>query len=181
MNLIHDAIKIQYTREGYLPNWPYHLISDSEMCDAFMFKKADGTLVGFFADNYPNVNDDLKDVYDTLVSEIEYHLNILKSSDDSYVLPDWIYAYMLGNVISVNSSILDIHDLLVMLNADNLDDVFTPAAALACYEVSKSWVGKLSEQESAHRPPTCFGEPHVIKSLRLLAASELATNSYEGA
>lgn len=36
MSLVHDLIKIKYVREGYLPNYPYHLISDSEMCDAFI-------------------------------------------------------------------------------------------------------------------------------------------------
>ena len=36
MSYIHDIIKIKYVREGWLPNWPYHLISDQEMCDAFL-------------------------------------------------------------------------------------------------------------------------------------------------
>src|SRR5574343_441788 len=33
---IHDIIKMEYVRQGYLPNFPYHLISDQEMFDAFI-------------------------------------------------------------------------------------------------------------------------------------------------
>lgn len=36
MSYIHDIIKILYVREGYLPNYPYHLISDGEMAYAFL-------------------------------------------------------------------------------------------------------------------------------------------------
>ena len=36
MSFVHDVIKIKYAREGYLPDLPYHLISDEEMCDAFI-------------------------------------------------------------------------------------------------------------------------------------------------
>ncbi len=34
--LTHDIIKIQYSREGYLPDYPYHMISDREMFNAFI-------------------------------------------------------------------------------------------------------------------------------------------------
>ena len=33
---VHDIIKINYTRQGYLPYYPYHLISDEEMFEGFM-------------------------------------------------------------------------------------------------------------------------------------------------
>ena len=33
---IHDLIKIKYIREGYLPNYPYHMISDEEVFNAFI-------------------------------------------------------------------------------------------------------------------------------------------------
>ena len=36
MSLIHDIIKIKYINLGYLPNYPYHMISDREMFDAFI-------------------------------------------------------------------------------------------------------------------------------------------------
>ena len=32
----HDVIKQMYTLEGYLPNYPPHLISDEEMFEAFL-------------------------------------------------------------------------------------------------------------------------------------------------
>ena len=34
--LIHDVIKIRMIDLGYLPDYPYHLISDFEMCNAFI-------------------------------------------------------------------------------------------------------------------------------------------------
>ena len=36
MELTRDIIKIQMVTQGFLPNYPYHLISDNEMCDAFI-------------------------------------------------------------------------------------------------------------------------------------------------
>lgn len=179
MNLIHDDIKIKYVREGYLPNWPYHLISDSEMCDGFIGKDSEGNDFGFFYDTYPLVDDSIKDIYDTLIQELKYHISLLKDSkDDSYTLPDWVYAFMLGNVVGPKSSQQDIHDLLVMLDVDNIDDIFTALACEACYDVSKSWINKLPDKQKSHRPPTCFGEPHVIKSLRLRASDALPDSDY---
>ena len=62
MSLLHDIIKIKYTRLGYLPNYPYHLISDEEMFNAFIdldSESASGsgspsTEAYFFEDYYPN-------------------------------------------------------------------------------------------------------------------------------
>ena len=85
---------------------------------------------------------------------------------------------MLGNVIGPKSSQQDIHDLLVMLDVDNIDDVFTPLACEACYDVSKSWINKFPDAQKEHRPPTCFGEPHVVKSLRLRIADALPDPEY---
>ena len=173
MSLVHDLIKIKYVREGYLPNWPYHLISDQEMCEAFL-SKSDDEYIGYFVDNYPNVNSNLSGIYDDLVNTIySYIVKCHNEPSDTYTFPDWIYSYMLGTVISVNSSTEDIHDLLVLLNADNLNDVFDSTAAQACYDVSKLWVNKLNSYGQDYRPPTCFGEPHVIKSLRVSAAKQL--------
>lgn len=166
-SFIHDTVKIRLIQRGYLPNYPYHLISDSEMADAFL-----SSGVCYFYDEYPLLDDNLSVQYKELVESIQYHLDILKNSDDgTMLLPDWIYSYMLGSTISVNSSIDDIHDLLVMLNVDNIDDVFTPIAQKSCYEVSKAWLRKLPASELDHRPPSLFGEPHVLKSLRLQSVS----------
>ena len=34
--LVHDVIKIRLVEDGYLPNYPYHMMSDREMIAAFM-------------------------------------------------------------------------------------------------------------------------------------------------
>lgn len=163
--MIHDVIKIKYVQEGYLPNIPYHLISDEEMCDAFMNDSGDED---FWTYKYPLIDENLREPYENLKSAILWHINQLKDSQDpSFAMPDWVYSYMLGEVLSVNSSIYDLHYLLVMLGVDNINDIFTPLAASACYKVSNIWLGKLTEEQLEHRPPTIFGEPHVIKYLRL--------------
>lgn len=181
MNLIHDDIKIRYVREGYLPNWPYHLISEEEMLNAFLsVDKESGELSGFFPDYYPLIDKSMKDQYTALVEQLLYHIQ-QKIRHEDYEIPDWVYSYMLGNVIGPESDVQDIHDLLVMLRTDNLYDVFDALSASACYDVSKEWVGKLEREVAEHRPPTIFGELHVVKSLRLRLASEISSYSYEGA
>ena len=182
MTFIHDLIKIRYTEEGYLPSYPPHLIADDEMCDAFIRYPQDDTKTedelweefladttpSWFKDNYPLVNPALGEIYRNLVNNIMYHINQFKASlNDVRILPDWIYSYMINSVISVNSPIPDIHDLLVMLGVDNIDDIFTAEAQLECYIVSKEWLAKIPGVAMQHRSPTIFGEPHVIKSLRL--------------
>lgn len=168
MNLIHDAIKNKFVREGYLPNYPYHLISDSEMCDAFL----NDSSPCYFYDNYPCLSDELKEHYELLVEDIKYHIGKLKiSTEPNPKLPDWIYSYMLDSVISINSTTADIHDLLVPMNVDNLDDIFTVEASKSCYNVSQEWLKKIPVSKLDHRHPTMFGEPHVIKSLRLKSVS----------
>lgn len=174
MSLINDLIKIKYVREGYLPNWPYHLISYQEMCDAFLSD------TGYFATNYPCVDPTLQDIYDNLFNYISQTIdNALNTASDSFELPNWIYSYMLGNVISINSSKQDIHDLLILLNADNIDDDWTPLASRLCYQVSTEWLGK-AVNSIDNRPPTIFGEMHVIKSLRVDAAKEVSYTTYSG-
>lgn len=172
---VHDNIKIKLTNAGYLMNYPYHMISDSEMCGAFLL---DNT--GYFYDAYPCLDASLKPYYANLVKAIRYHLHQLETSNEStYVLPDWVYTYMLGSVISIDSDILDRHDLLVLLNADNIADTFTPTASISCLQISKQWLNRtrainlvtFEGEQIDSRPPTMFGEPHVIKSLRLQAIS----------
>lgn len=203
---IHDLIKIHLVREGYLPNYPYHLISDEEMCDAFFNK--DGESMSYFHSKYPkdigsNVGASyvLKDCkgkpildeygkqivetpYEGLERAISYYMDKLKNSkDDICILPDWVYSYMLGFVVSTHSDALDIHDLIKPLGVDNIDDEFTKEAASACYKTSKLWIQDRLIDFWEHddkgikvgscpgcqnlRPPTMFGEPHVIKSIRL--------------
>lgn len=233
---IDTVVKIEYVRQGYLPNYPYHLISEEELMDAFLryqikvdkelankviqgdktlweaprsyvslyglssseyvdeddsqyliisgnkqkmenFLQLSGLNVDctmspdcYFYNNYPLLYDSLQEAYNTLVEAICYHIHVyLTSLTDTAVvrLPDWVYSYMIGSVISVNSSQADIHDLLVLLNLDNIDDEFNEKIFTSCKEISEKWISKLPPSKNDHRPPTIFGEPHVIKSLRI--------------
>lgn len=180
MSLVHDIIKINFVREGYLlssqgtdmqgtdmQDYPYHLISDNEMCDAFLNDSGQS----FFDYYYPCIAETLRKPYEKLREEIQYHLNLLKTSKEEYVLPDWVYSYMMKSVISVHSPKSDIHDMLVMMGIDNTDDEFKASAAIRCYDISSKWIQKYPKLTRDHRPPTMFGEPHIIKSLRLDLAS----------
>lgn len=182
------------------------------MCDAF-FNKADESK-SYFHVTYPrsvaenvgpaytlrdckgkpildeNGNEIIETPYEGLERVIGYYMNKLKTThDDTCVLPDWVYSYMLGEVISVHSEIIDIHDLIKPLGVDNIDDIFTPAAAKACYDTSRKWIKQHLIDVWGHnesgldptecpgcqnvRPPTMFGEPHVIKSIRLDSVSPI--------
>jgi hypothetical protein len=174
MNFIHDIIKIHLSKLGYLPDTPYHLISDAEMCDAFIQEDTDNVL--YFYDYYPCVDDALQEDYNKLVQAILYHIDQFKKSTlDNPVLPNWVYSYMLGAVIGPSSDPLDIHDLILPLGVDNIDDEFNGRCAAACLEASKKWLMKLRRVRVTlpdgtildTRPPTIFGEPHVVKYVRL--------------
>lgn len=242
--LIHNLIKMKLIDNGYLPNYPYHLISDEEMINAFLGKKSVSDdpenpryeLVGYFIDKYPALSSpttlgstSVSMSYDNLVLTIYCILQlylIYKADNKIYEIPDWVYSYMLGSVISVDSDKKDIHDLIYPLGVDNIDDDFDYAAEDACNKESIKWLkssnqvatetlsnyfyyenpdtheesgilcdtwfqdGKDQPTELSYvytseyslfgsetakkpvnaiylRPPTIFGEPHVIKSIRL--------------
>lgn len=173
---MHNVVKINLSRSGYLPNYPYHLISDSEMCDAFLAE--DGS--GYFKDQYPLPSENLQSEYDALVAALRYWLDMCKNSDvDEYEMPDWVYTYMIGGAISSKSDDYDKYDLAVLLNLDDVTQYgeFTETIAENCYEISYKWLNKLGSASRYvflengtrfdTRPPTIFGEPHVIKYLRL--------------
>lgn len=196
----NDVVKIKFVKEGYLPNWPYHLISDEEMCDAFMtypwydyrtsdeksegvelssdeiWKRfLDGSEPCYFRDKYPMFKKSTCAVREPLIDEQSYRtlVEFIVSKINSYkkngvALPDWVYSYMLGEVIGPDTAQLDMHYTLVMLDTDNDFDEFTPEAAKACYDISKRWLTRYIDVDK--RPPTMFGEPHVLKYLRLRAA-----------
>lgn len=167
--LIHNIIKINYVRDGYLPNHPYHLISDREMFDAFLTRRARSGIVGYFADKYPCVDLSLKLEYEALIDAICYHIDAyLDDKTGTKKVPDWVYSYMIGSTVSVDSDLLDRHDLLVLMNLDNVEDEITKEVCENCLEISRDWIKKLPKDKADHRPPTMFGEPHVIKALRLL-------------
>lgn len=176
--LIDTVIKIKYISMGYLPNYPYHLISDAEMVNAFLpnnliivdkdgNKTVDSSVLSFFSDMYPCPDPTLNDPYFDLIAALRYHLDKFVDSHGIYTIPDWVYSYMIGAVIGENSSTDDKHDLLTLMNLDNVDDNWTPEAAQYAYKISKIWIAKLASTSREHRAPTMFGEPHVIKYLRL--------------
>ena len=176
MNLIHDDIKIDMWRQGFLPDYPYHLISEEEMLNAFI--NAD---LSFFQYYYACPTNELQSEYDTLVEEIRYHVQqYIDTKDNSspYEIPTWVYSYMMRSAISETSSVADKHDMFVLMNLDNIDDTYTPEIAKSCYEISKKWISRLPASQRAHRPPTMFGEPHVIKSLRLSSMNLDVENNY---
>lgn len=232
---IHDIIKIEYIRQGYLPDYPYHLISDKEMFDAFIcdemmipkdiamnIKQGESSLweapqkyivlfslsyyelamdggneailirgsrynlsrfaelLGidiecklspecYFSANYPEPNK-FSSEYDTLVSALYYHINAYFQSTEAReegTIPDWVYSYMNCSVIGPNSSQDDIQYLLYMLNLTNARNEFTDDVYESCYEISSKWVNKLPPGKKVSRPPSMFGELHVVKSLRI--------------
>ena len=169
MNIIHKSIKQLYTELGYLPFYPYHLISDEEMCDAFLKytnleEFNDDETISFFKDNYPLLDENLEVAYIDLLERLQLEIDKFKADlNADRRLPDWVYSYMLGAVISVNSEKYDLHDLLVALGVDNIDDDFTKEAQSRCYEVSKQALNQSTEL----RPFSLFGEPHILKYLRL--------------
>lgn len=194
--LIHDIIKIKYVKLGHIKkNYPYHLISDEEMFSAFidLGEGYDSSLVDpkarFFDIYYPDpfTDDDyyikkwispdgvvhetrvmMKPIYSTLKASIQNNiLTYLKSqgTPNETALPDWVYTYMLGEVVYNKSEYLDIEDTLELLGCDNLENAFTTEACIACYKTSLNYISSLVTR--VNRPPTVFGEPHVIKSLRM--------------
>lgn len=202
MSFVHDVIKIKYAREGYLPDLPYHLISDEEMCDAFInlpdnirnsisddsfgitvsktankmnstrwynaFLK-DTSQILYFRDNYPLIDDSISTYYKDLVNRIFYEIQEFKKNpDNEKTLPDWIYSYMLGICIGPNSTQIDIHDMIYSMGTDNTYDEYNLQCAAECLRISIDWLKRIIVPEGeVKRPPTMFGEPHVLKSIRL--------------
>jgi len=161
---IHDIIKIKYINEGYLPNYPYHMITDKEMIDAFL--KEDE---GYLAINYPLLDSELQEDYDALMDGIAECAHAYLN--DGTEIPSWVYSYMLGNTWSIYSDSADIAYLYELLNLPTeVYDTFGADLQPACLQVSKEWLSKLPAKYGS-RPATVFGEPHVIKSLRLAAAN----------
>ena len=156
----HDVIKIMYVNMGYLPGYPYHLISDKEMFDAFIEPGK------FFDDYYPCPDASMQDKYDTLRQAIKGII------DDHFAngttIPNWVYSYMIAQTVSSTSDQAEIDYVCDLGGVEKPNGVaeFNLDAAEMCYETSQRWIQKLPARLS-HRPPTMFGEPHVIKSLRL--------------
>lgn len=176
--LIHDIIKIMYVRTGYISkNYPPHLISDAEMIYSFLPpENEDEYDIYLFKDYYPKLpglSSELQEVYDTLKISIKSHLKkFLASNDDKRKLPDWVYSYMLGVPLSVMSDKQDIHDYLVMIDNDNIDDLYQADTAEISYYISKRYLAKYPDSELDDRPPTIFGEPHVLRYANILYSNQ---------
>ena len=183
----HDVIKQKYSVEGYLPNYPPHLISEEEMFKAFIpyqyFKidedkdevefgldewnnYIDDEEPSYFKDNYPSLGDSLLFQYKELISNICYHI-IRHMEDTDYSIPSWIYSYMLGSVIGPSSDKIDIHDFLVAITCDNIDDEYGEREGNACLKTAIEYENSLRIVKEQHRPVTMFGELYILKYLRL--------------
>lgn len=178
MSLIEDVIKIRYVNMGYLPDTPYHLISEIEMIDAFRRESSDPLKQGVFQDFYPCPATEAEDenvynAYHTLKDKIQYvleeHLNPKDPNKPEYpVIPNWVYSYMLLRPIGPNSPESDIAYMYNLLNepSDNGAYLYTPHIAFLCLRNSESWLTRTASRYR-DRVPTVFGETYVTKSLRL--------------
>ena len=180
---IHDLIKIKLVDEGYLPNIPYHLISDAEMCNAFI-DDSQGVLRGYFIDNYPAyTSDNINAVYayQNLILSIYCYLQLyLQYHKDNieYKIPDWVYSYMLGAVISVNSDKRDIHDLILPLGVDNIPDDFDDACMEACFSENFKRIKILNECESVELPAYTSVIEEKLRTVHILGTDDRPKSLY---
>lgn len=148
--LSNDIVKIKYSNEGYLPNFPPHLISDEEMCEAFIQCET----FEYFRQTYKLVNIDLLEDYYRLIRALRYHICRFVSKIEGWhvdELPEWVYSYMLGEVINNNSDQRDKHYLLTGIGMDNIDDEITSDIQKRCLEVSKHHVDSLTKDKKFFR------------------------------
>jgi hypothetical protein len=123
----------------------------------------------------------------------DYLAHLGAADEDDYEIPDWVYSYMLGEVVynvpgePDDFEYKDIHDTLLLLdnvyvdrsriideagdedlnkllNDNYIDNKFNRISCVRCYMESTKYISTLT---TGIRPPTVFGEPHVIKQLRL--------------
>ena len=191
MSLNTDIVKIKMVATGYLKNYPPHLISDDEMCEAFLnttypvstdgqtsfskyhipmtdeeweYFKSD-TRLSMFRDYYGLPDKALEKQYRDLVSGIVEQLILFEQSmEDGRKLPDWVLSYMNLTTIGAHSEYLDVDGMLMLMGLNMIEPEFTPAVSARCYEISVEWLKKTN---NGNRPATIFGEPHIIKYLRL--------------
>jgi len=169
--MLMDTIKIKYVELGYLPNWPYHMISDDEVLRAFIIND-----VNFYQDNY-FCSFDLYDIEIWKMHPLQELTKLIWIAVKHVLqrrieLPNWIYPYMLGEVVGPKSSTKDIDDLIELCNLKGIvpSGEMSPTLCITLFKISYAWLTKLPRQqlEDEYRMlPTIFGEPHVIKSLRL--------------
>lgn len=168
---IHNIIKIMYVNMGFLPDHPYYLISDDEMFDAFLGDD------GFFATYYPCPDEEFREAYNKLLNYIIECINDYKQEGTD--VPDWVYSYMIMCPTTFASPEEDVAYICEMANIDTpaILAEFNTEVASTCYKVSKKWLQKIPSRTN-NRPPTMFGEAHVIKSLRLMQANVLLDSDF---
>ena len=128
--------------------------------------------VMYFKYNYPMISITLQQPYKDLVNRIFYEIQeYCNSISEDRVLPNWIYSYMIGIAIGPNSDKYDIHDMIYSMGVDNLEDDYNALCASTCLKLSTEWLKKFISLDSDIRPPTMFGEPHVLKYIRLIQES----------
>ena len=195
MSFLHDVIKIQFINIGYLPNTPYHLISDKEMFKAFYNRDAyveGSTTSCFFKDFYYYPEDWVKysDILPAAYEELRLKIEeiVYKYIEADQPVPNWVYSYMLMRPITFESDELDIaylHNLLdeYFEEPEELkvagEYLFTEEMAYRCYIVSSDWIRR-NPVKQYDRPATIFGETHVTKNLRLAQASIFIIDEDEG-
>lgn len=143
--LIEDLVKIKYSEEGYLPNIPPHLISNREMCEAFILND-----INFFTMTYPLKNSLLTNEYDSLINTMKYHICRYVSELDgwsSLELPNWVWSYMVGSVINDSSGEKDKSLLIDYLGLKDLENEMNEEVEWACYSISKKWCNRIPESE----------------------------------
>ena len=185
MSRVNDTVKIKLVRYGYLKNYPPHLLSDEEMVEGF-YKYFEDFYYKPMKSEYENPahvnpysvisrtnNEDevmleyLDILYEYIKTSCNSAIQVAKTQGEDLVVDDWIYSYMLGSVVGPKSDTRDIHDLLVLMNVDNIADIFTRIPSETCYKIRKKWIAKTYLGSINKRPPSVFGELHVIKPLRL--------------
>lgn len=191
MSYILDTVKIHLSEMGYLPNYPYHLISDRELFDCFLqLDESEDELKpirsGVFQSFYPLSEEAKSD--ELIYSSYLQLANSLRSAFDDYLnekitdLPNWCYYYLVRSAISDASDVRDKHDLFVLMDEDNLDDIFTTTIHRICIAISKkvqddARINPVNHVDSPNsdstyivtRPLTPFGDPDIVKYLRIQA------------
>lgn len=191
-NLLHNIIKISYSKMGYLPDYPYHLISDREMFNAFLHRDEEsGELSGYFIDTYyPSLSEDtilgrepddistppsewekktVADVMDRLETIILNHISDYIENDSE--VPTWVYSYMTGAVIHPNSPEDDFlnltHDLGIETKGKSKELILKE---LQTWAYRLSWIYEKTIPVAdwiSERPSTIFFEPIILRQIRL--------------
>lgn len=184
----YDNDTEQINRIDYIPMPDTAVYSEGFFAYFYPFRASIINEIEYSSRYYPTT-DNLRG-YDILYRSICKHIDqylygtMIISEDKKSVsrdgiskpIPDWVYSYMLGEVVGPRSDKHDIHDVIYPLGTDNADDDYDNTSSIACYAESREYLLKTYPKKDMDidtldrtciRPITMYGEPHVIKSLRL--------------